>query len=86
MTSSTNYEVLVAWLVFALQSGYAQVVPRVEAVLGEVGRMKFLRPLYSALARDPQLRPVARQLFERLRPRYHPIARQVVESLLREAS
>ena len=42
------------------------------------GRMKFLRPLYGALPRE-----VARPLFERLRATYHPIARQLVESMLR---
>ena len=84
LTRSTNFEVLVAWLVLALQSGYHRVVPRVEEVLGTVGRMKFLRPLYLALARDERTRPLANSLFERLRAGYHPIARQVVESVLRE--
>jgi hypothetical protein len=85
LTARTNYEVLVAWLVLALRSGYLEVVPRVEEVLGAVGRMKFLRPLYAALAADDRTRPVAHQVFERLRAGYHPIARQVVESALRGA-
>jgi hypothetical protein len=41
--------------------------------------MKFLRPLYSALPRD-----VARPLYERLRPTYHPIAQAMVESIFRD--
>jgi len=75
-----------AWLVLALRSGYHEVVPRVEEVLGAVGRMKFLRPLYTALAADERTRPVAVKAFERLRAGYHPIARQVVESVLRQAT
>ncbi|HEY0987550.1 MAG TPA: leukotriene A4 hydrolase C-terminal domain-containing protein [Kofleriaceae bacterium] len=85
LTASTNYEVLVAWLVLALRSGHHGVVPRAEEVLASVGRMKFLRPLYAALAADDRTRPVATRAFERLRAGYHPIARQVVESTLRAA-
>ena len=84
LTHSTNYEILVSWLVLALQSGYHAVLPRVEQVLASVGRMKFLRPLYVELARDERTRPLARSLFERLRAGYHPIARQLVQSVLRE--
>ena len=84
LTASTNHEVLVAWLVLALSSGYHRVVPRTEEVLGAVGRMKYLRPLYSALAADERTRPIARRTFERFAASYHPIARQVVEAVLRE--
>jgi hypothetical protein len=84
LTASTNYEVLVTWLVLALSSGYHRVVPRAEEVLGAVGRMRFLRPLYFALASDERTRPIARRTFERFAAGYHPIARQVVESVLRE--
>jgi leukotriene-A4 hydrolase len=84
LTRSTNFEVLAAWLVLALRSGYLDVVPRTQEVLASAGRMKFLRPLYSALAADERTRPVAIQTFERLRDGYHPIARQVVEAVLRD--
>jgi len=46
--------------------------------------MKYLRPLYSALAADERTRPIARRTFERFAASYHPIARQVVEAVLRE--
>ena len=81
LTASKNYDVLVAWLTLALKSGYHDVMPRVAEVVGEVGRMKYLRPLYTALAADPAMRPRAIELFERHRASYHPIARQMVESL-----
>ncbi|HEU0031948.1 MAG TPA: M1 family metallopeptidase [Kofleriaceae bacterium] len=83
LTASTNYEVLVAWLVLALQSGHHAVLPRVEQVLGAVGRMKYLRPLFVELTADDRTRPLAQRLFEQYRAGYHPIARQVVESVLR---
>jgi leukotriene-A4 hydrolase len=82
---SQNAEILSAWLQLALESEYAPALPRAEAFLGEVGRMKYLRPLYRALARRPQTRERARVLFERYRQGYHPIASHVIDQLLREA-
>jgi len=86
LTRRDNFEVLVAWLVLALGSGYLDVVPRAQEVLAAAGRMKFLRPLYAALAADARTRPIAHQVFERQRAGYHPIARQVVEATLRASA
>ena len=86
LTASTNHEVLVAWLVLALRSGHHGVLPRAEEVLSTVGRVKFLRPLYLALAADPRTRPDAARIFERAAAGYHPIARQAIEGVLRAAA
>ena len=45
--------------------------------------MKYLRPLYTALAADPLTRAAATEAFAHNRDTYHPIARQMVESVLR---
>ncbi len=83
LTRSGNFEVLASWLEPAIRAGYGPAISRAETLLGEVGRMKYLKPLYRALAaRDAGL---AREIFERNRARYHPIAVQVVEAVLREA-
>jgi leukotriene A-4 hydrolase/aminopeptidase len=84
LTTSRNHEVLVTWLELATLSGHAPALPRVEQVLQQVGRMKYLRPLYRALAKTDPAR--ARGCFERFRDGYHPIARQVVEGLLKKAA
>ena len=81
LTESGNYDVLVPWLTLALKSGYLAVLPRVERVVAEVGRMKYLRPLYTALAADPATRDRGHALFDQLRAGYHPIARQMVEGV-----
>jgi len=51
-------------------------------VLRETGRMKYLRPVYTELARRPQTRALAREIYDEARASYHPIARTVVESIL----
>jgi leukotriene-A4 hydrolase len=82
LNASENYEVLVAWLSLALASDYAPALPRTEQVLGQVGRMKYLKPLYRALAAQPSLREVARRVFSSHRDGYHPIAQQIIEGML----
>jgi leukotriene-A4 hydrolase len=80
LTASQNYDVLVPWLTLALKSGYLAVQPRVEQALAAIGRMKYLRPLYTALAANDRARAAA--IFERNAASYHPIAKQMVESIL----
>ena len=73
-----------AWLVLALESAHDAVLPRVEEVLAHVGRMKYLRPLYAAMAkRGGAVAATAKRVFTRVRDGYHPIAQQVVEGILR---
>ncbi|MFP2904490.1 M1 family metallopeptidase [Pyxidicoccus sp. 3LFB2] len=82
LTKSRNSEVLVSWLVAALRAGWEPALLRTEAFLGEVGRMKYLKPLYGVLATSREYRGVARTLFKKYAERYHPIARQGVELIL----
>lgn len=82
LTRSTNYEVLMSWLEAAIVAGFAPAVARAEEVLGKVGRMKYLKPLYRALAdRDPV---EAKKVFAQHSLGYHPIAAQVVDALLKK--
>ncbi|MCY1021333.1 M1 family metallopeptidase [Pyxidicoccus sp. MSG2] len=82
LTRSRNSEVLVSWLVAALRAGWEPAVARAEVFLGEVGRMKYLKPLYGVLASSREHRGLARSLFKKHGERYHPIARQGVELIL----
>ncbi len=81
LTRSGNMELRVSWLELCLESG-RDVFGPTEEVLGEVGRLKFVKPLYAALAKRPDGRDRARQTFERVQGRYHPITAQVVEGVL----
>ncbi len=86
LTATRNADVLVAWLVPALSAGYAPALARSEAFLGEVGRMKYLKPLYAALLAREETRPRAEACFRRYRSRYHAIAATGLESLLRRTA
>jgi leukotriene-A4 hydrolase len=51
--------------------------PGVAELLGEVGRMKFVRPLFRSLNKVD--RELALKTFEKNRAFYHPICLQMVE-------
>jgi len=82
LSRSGNAEILVAWLEKAVRSGYAEAYPAVESFLTRVGRLKFLRPLYAALVATPETRELARTIYARARPGYHPLAVAMVDGML----
>lgn len=82
LTQRTNSEILCEWLVIAARSGYEPAWPRLREFLGSVGRMKYLRPLYQALASAPATKAFACEVFTAAAPRYHGTARRMVQGLL----
>ncbi|HEX9032855.1 MAG TPA: M1 family metallopeptidase [Streptosporangiaceae bacterium] len=83
--TSANPEILRLWLTVALSSGYPAAVPATVELIERVGRLKYLKPLYDALAASPATSALARECFERNRGRYHPIAATVIEARLSAA-
>lgn len=76
---SKNVELVSRYFVVGLQAGAKSVYEPTAELLGKVGRMKFVRPLYKELMkRDLEL---ARRTFEGSRDFYHPICRGMVEKL-----
>lgn len=85
LAESKDYEVKVAFLQLAISSGCKYYYSEVEKTLKEVGRMKYLRPLYTALAQGTgkeEEKIFAKRVFSEARNTYHPIAQGVVESIL----
>lgn len=82
LTQRGNYEILVEWLTIAAGSDYEPAFPRLRGVLLQVGRMKYLRPLYTALGKHERTRVLARQIFAAASPTYHSLSRRVVQSIL----
>ena len=64
-----------------LRAGAPGAIEGARRVALETGRMKYLRPIYQQLAKTD--RAAAERIFAEARGAYHPIARAVVESLLR---
>lgn len=77
-----NYEVLVEWLTIAAGSNYRPAMPRIREVLSNVGRMKYLKPLYNALMKNDETAAFAREVFESVQASYHPLSRGSVAGIL----
>jgi aminopeptidase N len=82
LTGRGNFEILVEWLGIAAASEYVPVYGRIREVLARVGRMKYLRPLYSALGRHETTRQLAREIFAQAAPGYHSLSRRVVQTVM----
>jgi leukotriene-A4 hydrolase len=82
LTAQGNCEILSNWLLIAVASGYEPTFDRVRSFLGEVGRMKYLKPLYSTLHGNEATKQLAGEIFSANADSYHPIARGGIERIL----
>lgn len=85
LTGHRNAEVLCEWLTIAAASDWEPAFDRIRDFLHTVGRMKYLRPLYAALGASPRTRALARSVFSDASPRYHALARRMVQGILDES-
>lgn len=77
-----NAEVATEWYVLAIQSGYTDVRPNMERFLTKVGRRKYLAPIYTALAKDPDNKAWAQAVFQKAKYNYHAISRNSIEKIV----
>ncbi len=82
LTGQGNCEILCNWLIIATGSGYEPVFDRTARFLGEVGRMKYLKPLYTTLYAGEKTKELARETFAANAGGYHPIARGGIERIM----
>lgn len=80
LSASGNNEVLFAWLNTALANRYQPAVPVAEKFLANVGRMKFVAPLFRTLMGEGEWgQPIARRIYARTYPTYHAVTRGAVD-------
>ena len=83
LSTSPNAEIRVGWLTVAARSAYVPLFDAVEETLLQYGRMKYLRPLYSALAAAGEpAKARASEIFDRAGPSYHPVARGLAQRIV----
>jgi len=78
-----SLELRTAFAVAQLRAGMPEGVAEARKIALAIGRMKFLRALYTELQSRPATRAEARKIFEEARAGYHPIAAQVIDGILR---
>ncbi|KAJ5630562.1 uncharacterized protein N7484_010662 [Penicillium longicatenatum] len=77
LSKSENIEVSNLYFQVGMKAGDESVIEPTTELLGRIGRMKFVRPLYRNLQKIN--RPVALATFEKYKDFYHPICRGMVE-------
>jgi len=81
-TNSGNSEIQCEWYLHAIASGYTKAFPNMEQFLINVGRRKFLKPIYSELAKTPEGLETAKKIYEKARPGYHAVSSQTIDGIL----
>ncbi len=82
LTSAGNYEILDEWLQMVVESEYEPAYPRLKSFLSTVGRMKFLKPLYTGLMKTSEGRVLAKEIYAEARAGYHPIAQRAIDKIV----
>jgi leukotriene-A4 hydrolase len=86
LTRSPNAEVASQWLVTAIQNRYTGANVRLRDFLNNVGRLKYLRPVYDELAKRKDTHREAMSIFQEAKPVYHPAAVATIQKVLQSYS
>jgi leukotriene-A4 hydrolase len=81
ISSTGNNEVLFAWLEQSVLKEHKASYNRLENFLINIGRRKFLTPLYKALL-DTDQKNLALSIYKKARPNYHSVATGTMDELL----
>ncbi len=81
-SDSGNSEILAAWLIEVIDSQYEPAYPALERFLTAVGRRKYLKPLYTEMAKTPAGAEMALRIYEKARPGYHSVSQSTVDQIL----
>jgi leukotriene-A4 hydrolase len=83
LTKTGNSEIAFQWLIMAIKNKYLAADARIEEFLVNIGRRKFVKPLYAELAKTPTGMARARMIYGKARPGYHPITQATVDEILK---
>lgn len=82
-TESGNSEIKCDWLQLAIHSKYDKAYPALEEFLTSVGRRKFLKPLYTAMAETQEGKEMALNIYKRARTGYHAVSFNTIDEILK---
>lgn len=77
-----NAEIMSEWYVLSIKKGYDKIDPYMEDFLINVGRRKFLEPIYGELAKTEEGMAQAHEIYAKARPNYHSISFLTIDEIL----
>jgi len=81
-THSGNAEILCAWYLHVIENKYTAAHPALEKFLLNVGRRKFLKPLYKAMVKTEDGKEMAKAIYSKARHNYHYIAVNTIDEIV----
>ena len=83
LTESGNSEIAAEWLSRAVPSEYDKAYPALEKFLINVGRRKFLMPLYKSMITTEAGKKMAKEVYTKARPNYHSVSYNSLDKLIK---
>ncbi len=81
-SKSPNAEIAHSWFKLVIANDYQPAFPRLEEYLKTVGRRKLIAPLYEALMKTPSGAAVAKRVYAKARPGYHPETVKAISAIV----
>jgi leukotriene A-4 hydrolase/aminopeptidase len=81
-TKIGNSEIAFQWLIMAIKNKYTPADGRLEEFLTNIGRRKFIKPLFEELAKTPEGKERAKTIYKTARSGYHPMTQSAVDEVL----
>ncbi|OJJ17548.1 aminopeptidase [marine bacterium AO1-C] len=82
LTDSGNSEIAAEWLSRAVPSEYDKAYPALEKFLVNVGRRKFLVPLYKSMITTEAGKKMAKEVYAKARPNYHSVSYNTLDKMI----
>jgi len=82
LSNTANSAILYEWLLVSIRSGYKGADSTLERFLTGQGRLWYLKPLYTELAKTPEGKERALAIYAEARPLYHQIAVDGIDKIL----
>jgi leukotriene-A4 hydrolase len=79
LSQSRNAEIFVAWSRLTIPLNYLPVMPQVKQFLQNVGRTKFVVPLYRLLLENTAQQSFAKEIYQQARAGYHPLTQAQID-------
>ncbi len=82
LSNSGNSEILFEWLMLAVKHNYQPAYGKLDHFLMNVGRRKFIAPLYEEMNANPKLQSMAKNIYKKARPTYHYVSINSIDKIL----
>ena len=83
LSKTQNSEKADLWYLLAIKHQYEPAYPAMRAFLYVTGREKFLTPLYREMMKTDAGKAMAKEIYLKARPNYHPLSQSIIDEIVR---